>query len=119
MSEEFEVDPDFDVEVPKKKGIVLPFDDLNIDDWIAVYKIKNVDEPQPIYGQAIKVTSISFPFVIGRMAADPRNPPITLDTRYLDVVRVSEEYAKAQGVQSGSPERDALGALASILRPNR
>jgi hypothetical protein len=115
---EFEVDPDFGATVTKKKGIVLPFDDLQLGDWIAVYKIKGVEEPQPIYGQALKVTSISFPFVIGKLAADPRNPPITLDARYLDVVRVSEEYAQAQSPQSGgSPERDALSALGAILRP--
>jgi hypothetical protein len=116
-NEEFEVDPDFGVSMPKsqKKGIVLPFDDLKVDDWITVYKIKEVDTPQPIYGQAIKVTSICLPFVIGRMAG---NQPITLDSRFLEVMRISEEYATAQNMQVGvSPEQSALAQLEKLIRP--
>src|SRR5690242_5361577 len=116
-NDEFEVDPDFEVSVPRKKGIVLPFDDIQVGDWIAVYRIKDVDTPQPIYGQALKVTSISLPFVIGRLASERGQPPVTLDSRFLEVVRVSEEYATAQGASAGSPETNALAALASVLRP--
>lgn len=114
--EKFETDPDFEVPVVKHKGMILATDDITVGDWIAVYKIKESDTPQPIYGQAMKVTAINLPFVLGKLAVEPRHPPVTLDVRYLDLMRVNEDYAKAQGDgASRNPDQDDLASIKSLL----
>jgi hypothetical protein len=113
---DFENDVDFEVPVQKHKGLVLAPDDVTLGDWIAVYKVKENDTPQPIYGQAIKVTAIQLPFILGKLAVEPRHPPVTLDVRFLDLMRVNEEYAKAQSEgASKTPEQDAMVAFKTMM----
>ncbi len=78
-------------------GIILAPDDLRVGDLVAVYNLKNEPtELAPIMGQAITVTAIELPFLVGIPVSDPSKSPLTLDIRFLNFMRVSKEFAKAQ-----------------------
>ena len=53
------------------------------------------DEPLSIAGQAVKVLAINLPFFIGKMVSDPTQV-ITMDVRFLNIMRVTPDYVKAQ-----------------------
>jgi len=79
-----------------KRSTIVASDDLDPGQFYAVYGFKGCDEPCPIAGKAFKLTAIELPFVVGRLVECPHHPPVTLDTRMLDLMRVSEEFVKAQ-----------------------
>jgi len=80
----------------KRKGMLLYVDDLNVGDYIAVHSMKGDPNHKEILGIALKVKAVELPFVLGQPVMNSKHPPVTLDVRYMDLMRVSEEYARAQ-----------------------
>jgi hypothetical protein len=54
------------------------------------------EEPVPIAGMAFRPLALNLPFVVGKLAADPQHPSLTLDVRFLTFMRVTDEFVKAQ-----------------------
>jgi hypothetical protein len=39
---------------------------------------------------------MNLPFLVGELVSDPARPPVTFDGRYLDFMRMTPGYVKAQ-----------------------
>jgi hypothetical protein len=82
---------------PRRKGLLIQPDDLQIGEFYAVHGLKNgSEEPIQVSGMAFKLMAMNLPFVVGKLAADPAHPPMTFDARFLTFMRVSDEFVQAQ-----------------------
>lgn len=83
----------------KRKGLVCQADDFEIGGLYTVLGFKNQPNLHVAYaGQAFKIKAINLPFVVVDMVG--ADMPATLDTRLLNVMKVSKEFAEAQLVDS-------------------
>lgn len=99
--------PEDDGEKPRK-GIVLPEDDLNVGDFVCVYSLKRrPDDGASIMGQSLEVKAINLPFFVAQLLSDPSEPVLTLDCRYLNMMRVTKEFVDAQ--REGAKQNAASG----------
>jgi hypothetical protein len=92
-------DEDTPVETSTRKtvGVRLAEDDLNVGDYVCVYNLKRQpDEGAPIMGQSLQIKAVCLPYFVGQLLSDPGEPILTLDCRYLNLMRVTEEFVKAQ-----------------------
>jgi len=80
---------------PRSKGLLVHPDDLEIGEYYAVYGLKNGEAAQ-ISGMAFKLLAMNLPFIVGKLAHDPAHPPLTFDARFLEFIRVSDDYVTAQ-----------------------
>ena len=81
---------------PERKGLMLGIDDLTVGNYYAVVGMKHQDGPMLVSGQAWQCTAIQLPFVVGKLVFDPNLPPLTFDVRYMDFMKVNEDYVIAQ-----------------------
>ncbi len=82
---------------PRKNGLLVQPDDLEIGHYYAVHGLRNDPEhPVPVAGMAFRVKAMNLPFVIGQIVAEPSQPAITFDVRFLSFMRVSQEFVDAQ-----------------------
>jgi len=82
---------------PRKAGLLVHPDDLQVGHHYAVYSIRSdPKEAHPILGQSFTLKAMNLPFIIGQLVSDPTHPPVTLDVRFLDFMRVTLEYVEAQ-----------------------
>ena len=82
---------------PRRKGLVVHPDDLEVGQSYAVYGLKGGPaEPVPVAGMAFELQAMNLPFLVGKLAADSAHPPLTFDTRFLTFMKVTEEYVQAQ-----------------------
>src|SRR5437016_2062327 len=87
-----------------KKGLLVAPDDLRLGRFYAVHSLKHVpDEPVNVAGQAFKVAAINLPFIVGKIVSDASHPAITFDIRYLNFMKVTSEYVKAQQASQVRP----------------
>ncbi len=85
---------DFDLGSSQPGCLVAP-DDLEIGQYYAVHSLKlNPGMPVPIAGEAFCLVAIQLPFIVGQLAAQAA--PLTIDTRFINIMRVSAEFAAAQ-----------------------
>ena len=87
---------------PRIGGTILADDDLEIGQLLCVHSMKGNNEPVPVLGQSVMVKAICFPFFVVQMLSDPRLPIFTFDVRMMNMMRVSQEYVKAQQVEFSS-----------------
>jgi hypothetical protein len=88
------------------KGAILAEDDLEVGQHVCVYGLKRApDEGAPIFGQSFEVKAICLPYIVGQLLSDATKPTLTLDCRYLHLMRVTKEFVEAQeaGAQVGPP----------------
>lgn len=85
-------------ETPRKKigGIMLAEDDLEVGQYVCVYNLKRTDEGAPIMGQSLQIKAICLPYFVGQLLSDPSEPILTLDCRFLNMMRVTPAFVKAQ-----------------------
>lgn len=89
--------------IPRRTGLIIEPDDLDVGMFYTVYGLKNgSDHPLPIAGLAFKLTAINLPFVVGKLTCDPNHAPLTFDTRYLNLMRVTSEFVDAQQPTEGT-----------------
>jgi hypothetical protein len=82
---------------PRKVGVVMAEDDLNVGDYVCVYSLKKTPEDgAPIMGQSLHIKAICLPYFVGQLLSDPSEPVLTLDCRYLHLMRVTKEFVDAQ-----------------------
>ena len=87
-----------------KKGTILAPDDITEGDLIAIYEFKKEKMPVNLMGMAFKVTAVCRPYIVGTIFADPHKEPVTLDIRFMDFMRVTPEYVKAQETKGTTQE---------------
>ena len=87
----------------RRTGLIVEPDDLNVGGWYAVVGLKNGSmRPVPIAGMAFRIVAMNLPFVVGRLASDPAHP-LTFDARYLNFMKVSDEFWIAQRQEQEQP----------------
>lgn len=100
MEPEVQVD-----EAPKKKGLICTPDDFTVGETYCVLGLKRSKRPIPIAGQAFKIVAMNLPFIVVELATVNQNPPVTIDTRFVNLMKVDRSFALAQiGQQEGQPE---------------
>ena len=88
---------------PRRRGLIVQPDDLEIGNYYAVYASKeDPHEPIQISGMAFRLMAMNLPFVVGRLVSRP-NPPLTFDSRFLTFMRVSDDYVMAQRPTEDTP----------------
>ncbi len=53
------------------------------------------DQPVQIAGLSFRLKAVNLPFLVGQLIVDPANP-ITIDCRYLSIMKVTVDYVAAQ-----------------------
>lgn len=95
---------DYD-EQPQQRGVAMSYDDLNVGDYYCVYNLKRQpDECAPIMGQSFHVKAICLPYFVVQVMTDPAKPIITLDARYLNLMKVTKEFVEAQAASAHDPQ---------------
>lgn len=90
-------------ETKPKSGFFVQADDLEKGQLLAVHSIKDTTENNQIMGQAFKVAEICLPFMTVNLVSSPWHV-VTLDARYLNFMRVTEDYAKSQAPHKKGPQ---------------
>lgn len=92
-------------ETPQRKtvGVMLAEDDMEVGQYVCVYNLKKTEDGAPIMGQSLHIQAICLPYFVGKLLSDPSEPVLTLDCRYLNLMRVTEEFVKAQ--QEGAKQQ--------------
>jgi len=81
----------------KRRGVFLAEDDLEVGQHVCVYGLKrSPNEGAPIMGQSMQVKAVCLPYFVGQLLADPAKPTVTLDCRFLRLMRVTKEFVAAQ-----------------------
>lgn len=89
------------------RGLVVQPDDLEIGRHYAVYGLKrNPTAPVPISGMAFKLLAMNLPFVVGKLASEPAQGPVTFDARFLSFMKVTEDFVNAQRPDPSAPSID-------------
>lgn len=71
--------------------MILNPDDIEIGDWVAIYRTKSKKVPCPILmGVPLEVKAICLPYV----GAVLGNQKVALDVRYFDLMKLHSEYVK-------------------------
>ena len=91
-------DDDFpDAKEHRRGGLILAEDDLEVGQYVCVYNLKQApDEGASILGQSLQIQAICLPYFVGQLLSDPSEPVLTLDCRFLNLMKVSEEFVQAQ-----------------------
>lgn len=82
-----------DTETNKKPGTLIDADDLEVGQYLCVHSCKMHDDCVPIMGRALKIKAICLPYIVGQLMC---GSSVTLDCRYLNFMRVTDEFVKAQ-----------------------
>ncbi|MFO0822540.1 MAG: hypothetical protein U0792_05370 [Gemmataceae bacterium] len=104
--------PNDAAEQTKKHGLVCQVDDLVIGETYAVLGRKRSQRGIPMSGESFRLKAIALPFIVCEMAWRPDNAPafpITIDTRYVCLMKVSADYFQAQmsGASATGPEQQS------------
>ena len=63
----------------RRKGLIVPPDDLEVGQHYAVYGLKNgYVEPLQVSGLAFRLVAMNLPFVLGKLASRADPPTINL-----------------------------------------
>lgn len=81
----------------KRGGCILQADDLDVGMNVCVYSLKQKpDDGAAIMGQSLQIQAICLPYFVGQLLSDPSEPILTLDVRFLNLMKVSDEFVEAQ-----------------------
>ena len=76
------------------KGVMLAEDDFEIGLLVAVHSLKGTLDSNAIMGQPLRFKAICLPYIVATLVLE--NKAITLDARYLNFMKISEEFVAAQ-----------------------
>lgn len=114
-----QTDNDGDDDTPATRttiGVRLAEDDLEVGQYVCVYNLKREpNEGAPIMGQSLHIKAICLPYFVGQLLSDPSEPVLTLDCRYLNLMRVTEDFVKAQ--QEGAKQQRQEGQNPMVMMP--
>lgn len=84
-------------ELPSFDKAILPFEDFEVGQYVCVYNCRqSPEEPMPIMGQSMKIKAICLPFFVVETLVPEMPPIMTLDVRFVNMMKVTKEYAEAQ-----------------------
>jgi hypothetical protein len=107
-------DDDHEEAIPQRAGIMLREDDMEVGQFVCVYNLKQQpNEMAPIMGQSLEIRAICLPYFVGQLLSDPDQPILTLDCRYLNLMKVTKEFVEAQRAGATLPPN------AVMQRPKR
>lgn len=108
-------------EVERKSiGVKLAEDDLEVGQYVCVYNLKKEpNEGAPIMGQSLHIKAICLPYFVGQLLSDPSEPVLTLDCRYLNLMRVTEDFVKAQQEGAKLQQQQGQNPMAMMPSPKR
>lgn len=98
-------------QTPRRVGTIVAEDDLHVGQRVCIHTLKRFpDESNHLLGETIQVKAICLPFVVGQFLSQLGSPTMTLDCRFLNFMRVSDEFitAQQQGSQDAESVRDPL-----------
>jgi hypothetical protein len=72
---------------------ILDVDDLDPNDLVTVHSSKITEDAIPAQGMAFQVKVIQLPFICCQIIGNGQ--PCVLDSRYVNFMRISKEYADA------------------------
>jgi hypothetical protein len=113
MDPEIHVD---EAQPQKKKGLVCQPDDFNVGDTYCVLGLKRSKRPIPIAGQAFKITAINFPFIVVDLATVQPHPPVTIDTRFVNLMKVDRSFALAQIGEDATQQDQGQNPIHQLFR---
>lgn len=105
------ISQDLEDERPLKRktvGVMLAEDDLEVGQFVCVYNLKRTDEGAPIMGQSLQVKAICLPYFVGQLLSDPSEPVLTLDCRFLNLMKVTPEFVQAQKEGAKAQQQDPM-----------
>ncbi len=94
-------------------------DDLEVGQYVCVFNLKR--EPQdavPIMGQSILIKAVCLPYFVGQLLSDSSEPILTLDCRFLNMMRVTKEFVDAQR-EGAKLQQQQGGMVAMAPQPMR
>jgi hypothetical protein len=101
-------------------GVRLAEDDLEVGQYVCVYNLKkDPNEGAPIMGQSLHIKAICLPYFVGQLLSDPSEPVLTLDVRYLNLMRVTKEFVEAQQQGAKAAQQQEGGLLMAVPRKKR
>ncbi|MFY4731190.1 hypothetical protein [Nitrospira sp. BLG_2] len=104
----------------KEVGLRLAEDDLNVGDYVCVLSLKQQPKQgAPIMGQSMQIKAVCLPYFVGQMLSDPDEPTLTLDCRFLNLMRVDEAFVKAQQEGAKRQQAAAMGGMMVVSPPPR
>lgn len=77
-----------------RKGALIQEDDLETGMLLCVHSIKGSNDAAPIMGQAMTVNAVCLPFFMATVYGI--NEMLTLDVRFLRLMKCNQEFADAQ-----------------------
>jgi hypothetical protein len=87
---------------------------MEVGQFVCVYNLKQQpNEMAPIMGQSLEIRAICLPYFVGQLLSDPDQPILTLDCRYLNLMKVTKEFVEAQRAGATLPPN------AVMQRPKR
>lgn len=79
------------------RGLIVAEDDLQVGQHVCVHSLKkNPEETANIMGETFQVKAICLPYIVGQLLSQPGKPTMTLDCRFLNLMRVTKEFLEAQ-----------------------
>lgn len=91
---------------PTKKGLVCQPDDFTVGETYCVLGLKRGRRPISMAGQAFKIVAINLPFIVVDIATFQQTPPVTIDTRFVNIMKVDRAFALAQiGQDDAQPDQ--------------
>lgn len=115
IGQNLEDEPEFSKR--KTVGIMLAEDDLEVGQYVCVYNLKRTEEGAPIMGQSLQIKAICLPYFVGQLLSDPSEPVLTLDCRFLNMMKVTPEFVKAQ--QDGAKAQQEHQGPQMMMMPQR
>ena len=85
----------------RRNGLLLAADDLHQGQLVTIHHWR--DRREWGMGVALRVEAINLPYLVVQPLNDTEARPVILDLRRLRLMRVSEEYARAQASGSSTP----------------
>jgi hypothetical protein len=99
-------------------GVVLGPDDFEVGQLVCVYNMKKApDEAASIMGQSVEIKAICLPYFVVKVLSDASNPIITLDSRFLNMMKVTKEFAQAQIDGAGGPQPPPQPVQRKVRKP--
>ena len=104
-------------EVPHRR-VMLAEDDLEVGQYVCVHSLKRQpNEVAPIMGQSLQIKAINWPYFVGQLLSDPCEPILTLDCRFLNMMRVTKEFVDAQ--REGAKQEQAAEMMQTPQKRRR
>jgi hypothetical protein len=85
----------------RRNGLLLAVDDVQVGQLVTIHHWR--DRREWGMGVALRIEAINLPYLVAQPLNEPEARPAILDLRRLRLMRISEEFARAQANGSTTP----------------